>query len=135
MATIADLVTNFYTNERPSGFGNLLGENQLLAQCLAATKFYAGYADLESHLALPITDPPTPYPAIDETTDLSLSEWAIIRPLFMLYVERENSLQLESTRGMGVDVFGRSSSEVAGEITQYETEMHHKAFCQEIITV
>ena len=37
-----------------------------------------------------------PYPSLD----LSDSEWALIRPLFLLYVERETALHLEDTRGL-----------------------------------
>jgi hypothetical protein len=45
------------------------------------------------------------------------------------------ALQLEASRGMGADPFGRSSSEVAIEITQLESEMPRKAFYQPIITI
>lgn len=133
MTSIADLVDRFVTDERPAG--NLLDDATLLAQGVAAVNYYAGYADLEAHLAIPVTEPPTPYPAITSTTDISVSEWAIIRPLFLLYIEREQALQLEASRGMGIDPFGRSSSEVAGDITNLETELPHRAFSQPIRTV
>jgi len=133
MTSVADLVDRFTQNERP--VGNLLDDAVILAQAIAATNYYAGYADLETHLAIPVTEPLTPYPDIDDMTEISVSEWAIIRSLFLLYIEREQALQLEASRGMGIEPFGRSSSEVAGDITQYETELQHRAFFQEVRTV
>jgi hypothetical protein len=55
-------------------------------------------------------------------TDLTMGEWAIIKPLFSLYVERECATRLEASRGLGVDVFGRSVSEISQDITVMETE-------------
>jgi len=136
MVAITELVARF-ANERP--VGTLLDGTVILAQCLAAINFYAGYADLEAHLAIPIPDPapdpPIPYPPIDELTEISWSEWTIIRPLFLLYIERENALQLEASRGMGIDPYGRSAAEVISDITQYESEMPVKAFFQVVRTV
>lgn len=130
---ISDLVADFMTNQRP--VGNLLDVDIVTAQCMAATLFYVGYSDLAVCRDMPVTVPATPYPDIAETTVLNESEWAIIKPLFMLYLERENALYLESSRSMGVEQFGRTSSEVIGDITAYELEMPHKAFCREIETV
>ena len=59
----------------------------------------------------------------------------MIRPLFVLYVERETAVQLEASRALGVEVFGRTVSEIDGEITQYESMLPEKAFCQPVITV
>ena len=136
MSTIAELVVIFQS-ERPAG--NLLDSTDLTVQCLSATRFYQGYAALEGHLAIPIAepapDPVTPYPLITDATTLSVSEWAIIRPLFSYYVERENAMMLEASRGMGVDVYGRSVAEIIGDINQYEMEMHHKAFSCPILSV
>lgn len=136
MATLAALVTRFET-ERPAG--NLLDTPDLLAQAIAATSFYSGYAALATHLAIPIADPapvpPTPYPAITSATEISVSEWAVIRSLFMLYVERESAMQLEASRGMGIDPFGRSSSEIASDIALFESEFPHRVFCRDIETI
>lgn len=131
--TIADLVIDLMTNQRP--VNNLLSSDIVLSQCIAATLFYAGYSDLAEWRVMPVTVPATPYPAITEITTLNESEWAIIKPLFMYYLERENALYLESSRGLGVDPFGRASSEVIGDINIYEADMPHKAFCCEIVTV
>jgi hypothetical protein len=127
MATLADLAEKFATQERPAG--NLLDDGTVLAQAVAATRFYAGYAVIRAR------EGADPVPAIDGTLEISESEWALIRPLFMLYVERETALQLEASRGMGIDPFGRSASEIAAEISQAEADMPRRAFFQPIVTV
>lgn len=127
MAKLADLAQTFATQERPAG--NLLDEKTVLAQAVAATRFYAGFAALRAHEGV------TPVPDIDGDTAITTSEWALIRPLFLLYAERETALQLEASRGMGIDPFGRSASEIAAEITQAEADMPLRAFFQPIITV
>lgn len=127
MATLADLAEKFATQERPAG--NLLDDATVLAQAVAATRFYAGYAVIRAR------DGADPVPAIDGILEISESEWALIRPLFMLYVERETALQLEASRGMGIDPFGRSASEIAAEIIQAEADMPRRAFFQPIVTV
>lgn len=135
--TIQALVDRLLNNEKPDT--TVIDASTVLAQAIAAVNFYSGYGALETHLAIPIADPPpvppTPYPPITSTTEISVSEWAVIRPLFLLYVERETGIQLEASRGMGIDVFGRSSSEIAADIAQMELEFPHKAFYQDIITV
>ncbi|MFA5920133.1 MAG: hypothetical protein WC856_02430 [Methylococcaceae bacterium] len=134
--TVSDLVAKFAA-ERP--IGGMLDDTVVLAQALAAVSYYSGWADLDTHLAIPIAvpapSPPTPYPAITANTVVSVSEWALIKPLFLLYVERENSLYLEASRGKGVDVFGRASSEVSGDITQMELGFPHMAAYSPIVTI
>jgi hypothetical protein len=66
---------------------------------------------------------------------LTPSEWAIIQPLFNAYVDHENALRLEASRGLGLDVYGRSSSELASEIKQLEMDLPRKAFYQSIASV
>ena len=127
MATLADLAEKFATQERPAG--NLLDDVTVLAQAVAATRFYAGYAAIVARAGA------DQVPAIDGALEISESEWALIRPLFLLYVERETALQLEASRGMGIDPFGRSASEIAAEISQAEADMPRRAFFQPIITV
>lgn len=137
MALLGDLVERFLQEERP--ISNLLDPVQVVALAVKACEAYSGYGALASHLAIPIAvpppEPPTPYPEITVATAISVSEWSVIAPLFMLYVERENALQLEASRGMGLDPFGRSSSEVAGDIAAMELELPHRAFQRDILTV
>jgi len=127
MGTITLLVNAFAIVERPAG--NLLEEPGLVAQAAAATRFVAGYAELSAHAGL------DPVPDITGDTVLNTSEWALIRPLFMLYVERETALQLEASRGLGIDVFGRSTGEIANDIAQMEAELPRRAFYQPMIWV
>jgi hypothetical protein len=127
MSALSALADNFATSERPAG--NLLDGPSVLAQALAAARFYAGYAEIRANAGV------SPVPEITGDTEISHSEWALIRPLFLLYVERETALQLEASRGLGMDVFGRSSSEVASDIAQFEAELPHRAFCRPILTV
>jgi len=127
MTTLTELADTFAKDERPAG--NLLDDAAVLAQAVAATRYYAGFAMLRAH------DGATTPPDITGTTTITTSEWALIRPLFLLYVERETAIQLEASRGMGADPFGRSSSEVAAEITQIEAEMPCKAFFHPVVTV
>jgi hypothetical protein len=136
--TIQSLVDRFLNDEKPAT--NLLDEPTVLAQAIAAVNFYSGYGVLATHLAIPIADPPpdppVPYPAITPATEITPSEWAVIRPLFTLYVEQESATQLEASRGMGIDVFGRSVSEIKQDITARENDiMPNLAFCREIITI
>lgn len=124
MATLSTLVQRFADNER--GAANILPIESVTAQAVAAVSFYAGFAEL-THLVEGAD--------IDGSLEITLSEWAEIRPLFMLYVERETALQMEATRGMGADVFGRSSSEVGGEIMQMEADLPRRVFFLPIVTV
>ncbi len=79
--------------------------------------------------------PLAPVDWVEAGTVISQSEWSLIRPLFMLYVERENSLHLEASRNLGVDVYGRSSSEINQEISQLEMDIKRAAFVQPVISV
>lgn len=79
--------------------------------------------------------PPIPFTELSESTVVSPSDWAIIRPLFLLYCEREQALMLESSRVMGVDVFGRASSEVQQDINTAESELPQKAFVQPAFSI
>lgn len=145
-----------YVTERPA---LVLDAVAATAVCVAAARFYAGYGDIASVSksdvllsaagasaerpeygdeyenvlqALPIKD----LGLITEDTDLSTGEWAIIRPLFALYIERENAMLLEATRGLGADPFGRSVAEVTQDILQQENEIiPAKGFVYTVIEV
>lgn len=131
---LSERVSDFLTRERPEGV--LLSAEQVIGQALAAVRFYRGYARLEEHWARAACDPcQEPVPWLDEDVPLTESEWALIRPLFLLYLERETALMLEASRGLGVDVFGRSTSEIANDIALAEQEMAHRAFVFPVITV
>jgi hypothetical protein len=67
---------------------------------------------------------PTPPPKVlDANTEITPSEWSILKPLYMLYVERENARVLETSRQQGVEVFGRDVASIQGDIERQENEV------------
>jgi hypothetical protein len=79
--------------------------------------------------------PPVP-PELDVQTVITNSEWALIKPLYLLYVERENARALEASRMQGVDPYGRTVSEVQADIERYESgDMPRLAFFQPVETI
>lgn len=96
-------------------FGLVLGEEHIKSQALAAVRQFAGWGEIQSLAGIEVAD--TAY----DTAEITDSEWACIKPLYMLYIERENARALEASRGQGVDVYGRTVSEIEQAITQYET--------------
>lgn len=127
MAALSEWVDRFESAERPTG--GVLDSLVVMAQALRAARFLAAYAALAAHAD------EDPAPAITPDTEISVSEWALISPLFLLYLEREQAIYLEASRGMGLDVYGRASSEVAGDIAQAEANLPRLAFCQPVQTV
>lgn len=116
--------------------GLLLDLLTLTTIFLSAVRFYAGYADLDAVFVDSLgVITPVDIDSIDKDTDITNSEWAVIKPLFLLYIEREQSTMLEASRGMGFDVYGRSSSEIDSEIKQCEDDMPKKAFSQLIVSI
>ncbi len=141
--TLEELAGEFYA-ERVSA-GLLLDETETLACAVSAGRYYCAYGTIMSlsmndvlqgspipgqSLPEPLDPEPEIVPALPAKnlgfltgdTEISMGEWAIIKPLFLLYVERDNATRLEASRGLGVDVFGRSVSEVAQEIERMENE-------------
>jgi hypothetical protein len=86
--------------------------------------------------APPVPDPPPAPVELSLSTDITYSEWALIRPLYMLYIERENARALEATRMQGVDVYGRDVANIEQDIRQYEeTDLPRLAFEQDATTI
>lgn len=134
MRTLKELVSDWEEKERP--LASLLDTESLIANAVAATRFYAGFSGLCAEKHEDDGHPQVPsFSNITGDTEINTSEWALIRPLFLLYVEKEEARQLEASRGMGLDPYGRSSSEVQSEITQYETDLARKAFCVPFQTI
>lgn len=120
--------------------GIVLCEEHITRTLIKAVRFYAGFACLENAEV----DNDTIHSLLSDTNEieeeclnvnLTLSEEAIIRPLFDLYVELENANTLESSRSQGLEVYGRSVSEIQPDVTLYENEMHKKAFIEPFFTV
>lgn len=151
MPTLTELSSDFRNVERPVGV--IISDDNIRGLLIAAVRFYAGYAPLQSTLEAAgvvmkaedackqnendaaYVNTLTTLTEITDDTELTAGEWALIRPLFLLFVERETALQLEASRTFGVDPYGRSVSEISQEITQYEHEMAEKAFCMPFVTM
>lgn len=123
MLTIRELAKDFLEKEKP--LFSMLDEAAVTNLLIVATRFYSGFAVLADETA---NDTIPQLTKITDSTKLNSSEWAIILPLFRLYVEREEAKQLEASRGMGADPFGRNSSEIQSDITALENDMGLKAF-------
>jgi hypothetical protein len=129
---VSDIIAS-YTDLLQEGV--VLGEEAIAGHIIEAIHVYAGYAPLgnyddETVFQLLIEDP---VGRLD--IELTLSEYTLIKPLYDLYIELENAIALEATRGQGLDVYGRSSSEVQGDVTQMENDFHRLAFVEPFFTV
>jgi hypothetical protein len=133
---LADIVEGYIENP-PAG---LLLETEFVERCIKkAVRFYCGYQKLKAG-TLPEGEIHDQIDAGNETAGpqnfyLTPSEYSIIRPLFELYVEHENAMMLEASRGLGVDVFGRTVSEIAQDITQREMDLPKQAFMEPAETI
>lgn len=106
--------------------GSMLDEQQVGKQLMRAVRLYAGHASIAALL------PATPMQVTDDIAahdfELTTGELAIVTPLFNLYCEHANATMLEASRGLGIDVFGRSSSEVLGDIKEQELALPRLCF-------
>lgn len=127
------LVDEYIAKESATGLFAL--EDQVLQCCIEATRFYAGYAALTDPTAEPdllgVLDPAL----IAPSTDVTAGEWAIIAPLFRLYVERHAAQVVEASRGLGVEPLGRTTSEIAADIQRVEENLPLLSFSEECFTV
>lgn len=155
---IQALVTEFMGPRAPGWL--VLDAPEVMECALSAARFYAAYGDIKS-ISLadnlpgapapgsplppepaqePVIAPSLPIKALGHITDqtvLSVGEWSLIRPLFVLYTERENAMRLEASRASGLEVYGRTVSEIAGDIDRMESPegLPSKAFSYAIIEV
>lgn len=125
--TLTQLIAEFMASRLTGGL--VLAESDVTKAMIKAVRFYAGYAEIKYFVNAPTLS------QIDSNVTLTPSEWAIIQPLFNAYADHENALRLEASRGLGLDVYGRSSSELASEIKQLEMDLPRKAFYQSIASV
>ena len=122
---ISEMVAQFQAVGETTGL--LLDAVQLTYCALNAARFYAGFGPLRL-LPATATEP-------DAATDMTAGELALIRPLFVLYVEREQAAMLEASRAANVEFYGRSVGEIAADILATEGSMAERAFVRAIITV
>lgn len=122
---ISEMVAQFQAVGATTGL--LLDEAQLTYCALNAARFYDGFGPLR-RLPATATEP-------DAATDMTAGELALIRPLFVLYAEREQAAMLEASRAANVEFYGRSVGEIAADILATEGSMSERAFVRAIITV
>lgn len=138
--------------------GMVLESAQLTRNLRKAVRLYCGYATLinapsERELAVAAVEAlglPAPlFPAGDvhspvdiddaisgdQDFDLTASEFAIIRPLWDLYNEWENSVSLEASRALGLDVYGRTTGEIAMDIREREQAMPSLCFFEQVVSI
>lgn len=127
---ISALTQGFLVRDRTAAV--LLDDEQVEAQLIAATRFYAGYCDLLIDIE---NKRETTLKSINGETIISVAEWANIRPVFLLYIERETALLNEATGMQGVSGYGRTSSEVDSEITRLEETFYMIAAYREAKTI
>lgn len=125
-------IVDGYIDNPPAGF---MLDREFVVRCLKnAVRYYCGYAKITSapFSADEIHDVIDASNSIDgdQDFDLNPSEYAVIKRLFELYVERENAMHIEASRGLGVDVFGRTVSEIEQEIIQAEQDLPKRAFME-----
>ncbi|QLG96716.1 hypothetical protein HZF02_32890 (plasmid) [Pseudomonas yamanorum] len=113
--------------------GCVLTDDQVQRNLRTAVRFYCGFADLVSEEAVN----GQALIGSDEAQDVTLShgELALIRPLWDLYMERENSMALEASRSQGAELFGRTVAEVQMSIQEYEMRLPQLAFCEDWMTI
>lgn len=156
--TLGELAREFAGPRSPGWL--VLSEDEVLTCALEALRFCAAHIAIASITRHDVdlvgaTSPGVPVPVqpsrleplapslpvkaldlLDEDVELTTGEWAMVRPLMVLYAERENALRLEASRGNGLDVYGRSTSEVTQDILMMEREtIPSAAFCHAIITI
>ncbi len=138
--------------------GIVLTDEQLTRNLRGAVRLYCGYSTLinapspRQQAVAVIVDQGLPAPlfpegdvhspvnadeaiAGDQDFELTASELAIIRPLWYLYNEMENSQSLEASRALGLDVYGRTTGEIAMDIKEREQEMANLCFMEEVVSI
>jgi len=137
--TIADLVEEYLATRAPGWL--VLTVPEALECGLSALRFYAAHGTVQSLLETDpdgvVTDESSDLHRVNEDTGLTTGEWAIVRPLFTLYVEREQAMRLEASRAAGLEVYGRQVSEVAADIAMMESPegLPARAFAAAAFTV
>lgn len=138
--------------------GIVLEDSQITRNLRRAVRLYCGYATLKSApseaelYVLSLVDAGLPAPlfpvgnvhspvSADESIpsgqdfDMTPSEMAIIQPLWSLYNEWENAQSLEASRSQGLDVYGRTTGEIAMDIRERESMMANLCFMEPVVSI
>ena len=130
---LADLAAEYIAKESATG---LFVPDEAVGQSLIeATRFYAGFAAMKDPAAAVDEDGVLDPAVITDQIDVTAGEWALIRPLFMLYVEMQGAKVIEASRGVGLEPLGRTTSEIAADIKVVEDNMGFVAFSEDCFTV
>jgi hypothetical protein len=125
---LSGLVAEFMAERDGSG---LYADDPAIDRCaIAAARFYAAYGPVAS---MDDVDPPVTEVTAD--TELTTGEWALIRPLFLLYVERIEVRVQEASAAAGHVAVGRSAETVAGDIKAMEEAIPHMSFVEPAFSV
>jgi hypothetical protein len=125
--TVATLAQEYYAARE----WLVLSEDEVVAQAIRATRRYAAFGHL---IAVPIADAQK-MSSVTGDLEPTISEWGVISPLFVLYVEFENALRLEASRVLGAEPYGRTSDQIGPEIEACEIAMEKGAFTQLVETL
>ncbi len=108
--------------------GLMLDSADVLDAAVRAGRQYAAYGRIMSA-------PDGVAESVTADTDVTIGEWALIRPLFELHVERENAVLISSASAGGITAFGRTVAEIDGDINNYLATLPDAAFDEDIITI
>ena len=114
MMTLSELAQE-YLNTRITSLLDLAGVTGFFVE---AAIEYGGWAQLK---ALIVSEDEA-MPDIDGDLSITLSEWAVIKPLAYLFCEKETALLHELSKVASHEPAGRGSSEIEAEITQFRNE-------------
>ncbi len=126
MTTLGSYADEYLALRTASGL--ILDRAEVVDAVIRAARQYAAYGVITSAEGGVAT-------SVVETTEITLGEWALIRPLFELHVERENALLLGSASAGGLAAFGRSVAEIEGDINNYLATLPDAAFDEGIVTI
>lgn len=138
--------------------GIVLEDSQITRNLRKAVRHYCGYATLKSAPSaaelytlsfvqaglcaplFPVGDVHSPITADDgisagQDFALTASELAIIQPLWVLYNEWENATSLEASRSQGLEVYGRTTGEIAMDIREREQGMPQLCFMEPVVSI
>lgn len=149
--SLAELVLEFSNLSQNAGL--VIEEDQVMQLAVDAVRYYCAYGsleaakqgqDVEAMIGRPLVGfsflnslgtVSTTETKVGSNVPLTLQEWVVIRPLFALLVERAVAVNLEASRNMGTESFGRSVSECSADLPAVEERVQQGAFQFDIFTV
>lgn len=126
MKTIENYALEWLSMNRPSGV--VIEDYTVIQACVSATRQYASTKGLRANNYAITED-------VTKDTEISISEWGIIGPLFVLYVDREVAISLEASRTFGAEQYGRQVSEIEADIREYHDSMKRANFMQPVVSL